>query len=69
MSLSLKRKIKHALFYLIALVMVATIEESDIITGHNCMKYMHQARIHYVEEPDEEQEDEEDDGLLYDIEL
>ena len=55
MRSNLKRKLRHFLFYLAVLVMGATVAESDIITGHHCMEYMHQARVHYVEEPVEEE--------------
>lgn len=59
MRVSLKRRLHHCLFYLAMLFMGSVIVESDIIMGHHCFEHMHNARVHYVEEPEEETEEEE----------
>lgn len=57
MRASLRRKLRHTLFYIAMLFMGSVVVESDIITGHHCTAYIHRARVHYVEEPEEETED------------
>jgi len=59
MRASLKRKLRHSLFYVAMLFMGGVIVESDIIMGRHCAEYMQSARVHYVEEPWENTEENE----------
>lgn len=57
----LRVRLRHAFFYVAMLFMGSIVIESDIIMGHHEADRLHEARIHYVEEPPKEEEEEESD--------
>lgn len=53
----ISRKLRHGFFWMALLFMGAIVVETDIIMGHHEADRLHEARLHYVEEPIEEKED------------
>ena len=51
-----RHSFRHALFYAALFLMGSFVIESDIIMGHHEADKLHQARVHYIEEPIEEEE-------------
>lgn len=51
MAPKLRRSFRHALFYAALLFMGSVVIESDIIMGHHEADHLHEARVHYIEEP------------------
>jgi hypothetical protein len=61
MAPKIRRSFRHALFYAALLLMGSVVIESDIIMGHHEADHLHQARVHYIEEPIEEEDNEENE--------
>lgn len=56
----MKKKFRKVIFYIALLIMGSFIVESDIIMGHHAAEHLNNAAVHYVEEPRDKLENEED---------